>query len=640
MSNLNAKFERLHLSKVQASAVGVECEFCHENHDTNACPTLMSSDSSQQLQVNGVWYDQRPNQQNVQRNQSYSAGGNNYQRRNYQGTGLDMKSDNYLKPPPLPQKEPSDLERLVGSLAQNTNAFMEESRANQRTTNAFIEESRADARNTKASIKNLENQIGQLAQQLSDRAPGTFPGNTFTNPKEGCMAITTRSGKVLSPPEKPIVEVVAEEKNEEVDNSEKDTDNSPEVVKPLDEAGKEKEQPVMVEKKKFELSPEYLEKMGPYPGRFKPELKKKHYDRFLDIFKKLHINILFAEALADMPNYAKFMKDLLSKKHKLQECQTVALTEECSAIITRKFPPKLGDPGSFNIPIEIGDTRIGNALCDLGASINLMPLSVCKSLGITELKPTMVTLQLADRSLRKPSGIIEDVLVKVDKFIFLADFVVLDMEAGHETPLLLGRPFLATARAMIDVEHGKLVLRMNEDTITVNVFDCMKRPYEGGDCFRVDVLEEAICEEKTPMQKLEEDLKDRDHVYFADEVGGAFEVLEHKESDKDTAVPKVVLKELPETLKYMFLGDDQIHVLLQCLGLFGEISGEKVSEQKTTVFFSKNTPNDIANKIIDISGFKRVTNVGRYLGAMIQQGRVTKNLFSGIIDRVKERLSA
>ncbi|XP_061358642.1 uncharacterized protein LOC133302837 [Gastrolobium bilobum] len=188
MTNLNTKFERMQFSKVQANAVNVECEYCHENHDTNACPTLMSSDSSQQLQVNGVWYDQRPNQQN-------------YQRRNYQGTGLDMKSDNYLKPPPIPQREPSDLERLVGSLAQSTNAFMEDSRANQRSTNAFIEESRADARNTKASIKNLENQIGQLAQQLSDRAPGTFPGNTITNPKEGCLAITTRSGKVVASPQ-------------------------------------------------------------------------------------------------------------------------------------------------------------------------------------------------------------------------------------------------------------------------------------------------------------------------------------------------------------------------------------------------------------------------------------------------------
>ncbi|XP_061366135.1 uncharacterized protein LOC133309392 [Gastrolobium bilobum] len=153
------------------------------------------------------------------------------------------------------------------------------------------------------------------------------------------------------------------------------------------------------------------------------------------------------------------MKNLLSRKHKLQECQTVTLTEECNAIIQKKFPSKLSDPGSFNIQIAIGSTDVGRALCDLGA--NLMPLSVCKSLGITELKPTMVSLQLADRSLRRPSGIIEDVLVKLDKFIFPADFVVLDMEEGTEMPLLLGRPFLATARAMIDVENGRLELRMN-----------------------------------------------------------------------------------------------------------------------------------------------------------------------------------
>ncbi|XP_061339431.1 uncharacterized protein LOC133286099 [Gastrolobium bilobum] len=404
MTNLNTKFERMQLSKVQANVVNVECEYFHENHDTNACPTLMSSDSSQQLQVNGVWYDQRPNQQN-------------YQRRNYQGTGLDIKSDNYLKPPSIPQREPSDLERLVGSLAQSTNAFMEESRTNQRSTNAFIEESRADARNTKASIKNLENQIGQLVQQLSDREPGTFPGNTITNPKEGCMAITTRSGKVVASPPKPIIEVEEDEKVEEVEKSEKEAESSPKVVKPV-VAGKQKDQPV-VSKEKFELSEEYLMKMAPYPGRLKPELKAKSYDRFLEIFKKLHVNIPFAEALASMPNYAKFMKDLLSRKHKLQECQTVALTEECSAIIARKFPPKLRDPGSFNIEIEIGETKIGRALCDLG---------------------------LPDISLRKPSGIIEDVLVKVDKFIFPADFVVLDMEVENEMPLLLGRPFLATAR--------------------------------------------------------------------------------------------------------------------------------------------------------------------------------------------------
>ncbi|XP_061343130.1 uncharacterized protein LOC133289247 [Gastrolobium bilobum] len=163
-----------------------------------------------------------------------------------------------------------------------------------------------------------------------------------------------------------------------------------------------------------------------------------------------------------MPNCAKFMKDLLSKKRKLKECETMALTEECSAIIQKKLPPKLKDPGSFSIPIEIGNIEVGKALCDLGASINLMPLSMCRALGIKELKPTTVSLQLADRSIRRLDGVIEDVLVKIDKFIFPADFVVLNMEEDTEIPLLLGRPFLATARAMIDVEQGKLMLRVNE----------------------------------------------------------------------------------------------------------------------------------------------------------------------------------
>ncbi|XP_061364905.1 uncharacterized protein LOC133308309 [Gastrolobium bilobum] len=154
----------------------------------------------------------------------------------------------------------------------------------------------------------------------------------------------------------------------------------------------------------------------PYPIKLKQQAQKQQYARFLDMFKKLHINILFAEALANMPNYAKFLKDLLSRKHRLQECETVALTEECSAIIQKKFPPKLRDPGSFNIPIALGNTN-----------------------------PNMVSLQLADRSLRKPHGVIEDVLVKADKFIFPADFIVLDMEEESEIPLILGRPFLATA---------------------------------------------------------------------------------------------------------------------------------------------------------------------------------------------------
>ncbi|XP_061371713.1 uncharacterized protein LOC133314281 [Gastrolobium bilobum] len=221
----------------------------------------------------------------------------------------------------------------------------------------------------------------------------------------------------------------------------------------------------------------------PYPQRLKQEIQKQQCTKFLDIFKKLQVNIPFAEALESMPNYAKFMKDLLSKKRNLKECETVALTEECIAIIQKKLSPKLKDLGSFSIPIAIGNIEVGKALCDLGASINLMPLSMCRALGIKELKPTTVSLQLADRSIRRPDGVIEDVLVKIEKFIFPANFVILNMEEDVEIPLLLGRPFLATARAMINMEQGKLMLRMNEETITIDVFESMKHPSVGGDYF-------------------------------------------------------------------------------------------------------------------------------------------------------------
>ncbi|XP_061354343.1 uncharacterized protein LOC133298976 [Gastrolobium bilobum] len=170
------------------------------------------------------------------------------------------------------------------------------------------------------------------------------------------------------------------------------------------------------------------------------------------------------------------------------------LTEECSTIIQKKFPLKLKDIGSSIIPIEIGNIGVRKALCDLGASINLMPLSICKALRIHELKPTIVSLQLADRSIRRPDGVIEDVLVKIDKFIFPVNYVILDMEEDAEIPLLLGRPFLATAKAMVDVEQGKLMFRVNEETITIDDLEPMKHPVDGGDCFKIDVIQDVVLE--------------------------------------------------------------------------------------------------------------------------------------------------
>ncbi|KAG9458327.1 hypothetical protein H6P81_002835 [Aristolochia fimbriata] len=190
----------------------------------------------------------------------------------------------------------------------------------------------------------------------------------------------------------------------------------------------------------------------PYPERDKKDKLEDKFSKFIDIFKKLEINIPFVEALMQMPQYAKFLKEVLSGKRKIEEQGTVMLTENCSAILKNQLPTKLKDPGSFTIPCEFGNFKFNKVLCDLGASINLMPLSICRKLNFGELKETNIMLQFADRSTKKPNGLIEDVLVRIGKFIYPCDFVVLDMEVDWELPLILGRPFLATAAELIDVK--------------------------------------------------------------------------------------------------------------------------------------------------------------------------------------------
>ncbi|KAK5785997.1 hypothetical protein PVK06_040621 [Gossypium arboreum] len=170
-----------------------------------------------------------------------------------------------------------------------------------------------------------------------------------------------------------------------------------------------------------------------------------------------------------MPTYAKFLKELLTNKRKFEDLSTVELNEECSAILQNKLPTKLKDPGSFTIPCLIGSLNVEKALADLGASINLMPYKMFKQLGLGEPKPTMMSIQLVDRSNKYPRDIIEDVLVTVDKFIFLVDFVVLDMDEDVEVPLILGRLFLATARAVIDAGDGKLVLRVGDEEVIFKI---------------------------------------------------------------------------------------------------------------------------------------------------------------------------
>ncbi|XP_073133812.1 uncharacterized protein [Henckelia pumila] len=244
--------------------------------------------------------------------------------------------------------------------------------------------------NIGAMTKSMETQIGQLENVLKDHNRGQFPSNIEVNPLEYCKAIELRSGKEFGVNESKFEVEKEEKKVEEVEVNEKE---------PM-ELKDEPEEKSMFKPKL------------PYPQRFNKKVLDEKFAKFLEIFNKLHINIPFADALLQMPNYAKFLKKVMSRKQKLEEFETVNLIEDCSAILQKKLPQKLKDPESFTIPCTTGSSNFNKALCNLVASIKLMPLSILRSLGLGEVKATTIALQVADRSIKYMCGIIEDVLEK------------------------------------------------------------------------------------------------------------------------------------------------------------------------------------------------------------------------------------
>ncbi|KAI3729642.1 hypothetical protein L6452_18303 [Arctium lappa] len=302
----------------------------------------------------------------------------------------------------------------------------------------------------------------------------------------------------------------------------------------------------------------------PYPQRLRNQRDELQFKKFLDVFKQLHINIPLVEAIEQMPNYAKFLKDILRKKKRLNEYETVALTEECSAMLSSKIPPKLKYPGTFTIPCSIGGKEVGKALCDLGASINLMPLFVFNTLGIGEARPNTVSLLLADKSIAWPKGKIEDVLVQVNKFIFPVDFIILDFEADKDIPIILGRSFLATGRTLIDVQKGELTMRVQDQQVTFNVLDFLRYPEEMEECSTLSLIE-SWCRDQSFGEVL--GIKESDSEEYTTkfeelediQVSSTVEILGNE--DRKTLVPSIEcapdleLKQLPSHLKYAFLGD-------------------------------------------------------------------------------------
>ncbi|XP_070056560.1 uncharacterized protein [Nicotiana tomentosiformis] len=198
----------------------------------------------------------------------------------------------------------------------------------------------------------------------------------------------------------------------------------------------------------------------------------------MEMLKQIQVNIPLIDTLREMPGYAKMMKDLMSCKFDFQDLSTVTLTQTCSAVVTRPIAEKLSDPGSFRIPCTIGSYAFAKALCDLRESINLMPLAIYKRLGIGRARPTSTLLQLADRTAKRTS-----------------DFVILDCRVDEEIPIILGRPFLTTGRALIDCETGELKMRLNDEEITFNVQKSMRRPSEFANCSLIEAVDVILEEE-------------------------------------------------------------------------------------------------------------------------------------------------
>nr|GEU94849.1 hypothetical protein [Tanacetum cinerariifolium] len=435
MAEINKNIMRVLQVNQQVKAVTPNCETCGGPHSYNDCPAIFG-------ETHNV-YDAGA----YQGGNSYQPQGNNQGRNQFfqgashgQNPPPTYQASGYQAPihqPPIPQPQ-----------VMTTTEFTNYMKAN----DAILKNMQTNITSLKNSNLELKNMFGQFIKMNTASSSGsrTLPSNTITNPKEDLRVIEgeTEVTKDTTPPtnngstkdvQPPVVQV------------ETPFLNSEPVVAPIIE-------PVVA-----------------------PDLD---------------FNISFADALILMPKFGPTIKSLLTNKDKLYELARTPLNEHCLAVLLKKLPDKLGDPGKFLIPCDFSRMDECLALANLGASINLMPLLVWNKLSLPQLTPSLMTLELADRSISRPIGVAEDVFVKVGKFHFSADFVVVDFDADPRVPLILGRSFLKTERALIDVFKGELTLRVGKEAITFNLDQTSRYSANYNDMMenRINVIDMA-CEE-------------------------------------------------------------------------------------------------------------------------------------------------
>ena len=391
------------------------------------------------------------------------------------------------QPPPS-----SPVEQAILNLSKVVGTFVEEQKVLNVQTNQKIE---AVESSLKKKLDSMHSKISRLSNQQQGSEKGKFPSQTQQNPKgvheigsasnpnaridEVKAVVTLRSGKELRPA------VPAP------------TKTTPTVVDPPEE-----EQLAKREEVKPSVPP-------PFPQALRKKKNSVNQTEILEVLRQVKVNIPLLDMIKQVPTYAKFLKDLCTVKRGFNVNKKSFLTEQVSAIIECKTPVKYKDSGCPTISVNIGGISVEKALLDLGASVNLLPYSMYKQLGLGELKPTSITLSLADRSIKIPKGTFEDVLIQVDKFYYPMDFVVLDTEpvavGANHVPIILGRPFLATSNAIINFRNGVMQLTFGNMTLELNIFHLSKRhmqPVED-DCEEVCIID-TILEEQANEQQVQD----------------------------------------------------------------------------------------------------------------------------------------
>ncbi|RVW64460.1 Retrovirus-related Pol polyprotein from transposon 17.6 [Vitis vinifera] len=377
-------------------------------------------------------------------------------------------------------------------------------------------------------IDNIQYSISRLTNLNTVNEKGKFPSQPSQNPK-GVHEVETQEGDSSKLREvKAVITLRSGKESGKKSASKSSIEEEPRIV-------------IKEDMMKKHMPP-------PFPQALHGKKEIKNSSEILEVLRQVKVNIPLLDMIKQVPTYAKFLKDLCTVKRGLQVTKNAFLTEQVSAIIQSKSPVKYKDPGCPTISVNIGGTHVEKALLDLGASVNLLPYSVYKQLGLGGLKPTTMTLSLADRSVKIPRGVIEDVLVQVDKFYYPVDFVVLDTDSSvkeeNYVPIILGRPFLATSNAIVNCRNGVMQLTFGNMTLEVNIFHLCKRHLypeeeEGFEevCL-INTLVEEHCD-KSLEESLNENLEE-------DSQGVAVE-----------DPPKLILKPLPVELKYAYLEDDE-----------------------------------------------------------------------------------